>query len=269
VSADPVVKDGLNRYSYVGDAPLTATDPSGLFLVVVCGWNQDCGAGPQGHSFDSFEGIVRGYWQSVLGKTAAQSQWLWNLMRWTYANTGEISTIKGFDVAFHDAAFNREEHDEASAVRSLGAHMDFLVAATGQDLTYGYGHSFGALVLHDYLAAALLGDFRSIPQFRGAILNAGPAHWAANAGGIKLYKSDAYHTGGAGMPLATFPFPVVTRGSAAALIGGNLPGIQIDLTVPGALNLPPADPADPHNISNKTANEDWAMLNFMWGIRGQ
>jgi RHS repeat-associated protein len=58
VSADTKATDGLNRYSYVGDNPIAAVDPTGLDMLLVCGRSDNCEHG----DINAWRNYVEQYW---------------------------------------------------------------------------------------------------------------------------------------------------------------------------------------------------------------
>ncbi len=61
VSADPITKDGLNRYTYVLNNPLKQVDPTGLSALVSCRYGQDC---EHGQKLDDYREHVLAYWRA-------------------------------------------------------------------------------------------------------------------------------------------------------------------------------------------------------------
>jgi RHS repeat-associated protein len=267
LSADPLVTDGLNRYTYVGNNPLARVDPSGLFFLMSCGFGATCEWG----NIDSYEAHVKSYWALEHGKTQAEQNWLWALMKWTWA-AGDVERVKAFDVAFFDSSPFVRDPNETNAVWRLYEHVERLQDATGQPLTYAFGHSYGGLVLHDFVAGSRVGAFGDdiLYGLRGIIINAAPKHSLASVSIPTQYEGvDLFEFNGHDMSGFDFNISVVTHGGAeGAHWAGRLAnffGVNVSLTVPGAINLP-ASPGAHADSGASTIYNDLERLQYEWII---
>ena len=216
VSADPI-GDGLNRFAYVGNRPTVATDPSGLFFLIESGFGANCAV----KLCDIYEAHLKAYWMLADGKSAAEADWLWNLLVWSWGSTGEVERVKAFDVAFDDPSEYEHNNNETQAVWGLHDHVDLLQRLSGRPLTYAFGHSYGGLVLFDFIAGSRAGAFGDdiLTDLRGFITNAAPNHKFASLSipgahqGVDLFKWN-------GHDMRDFDFTgtgiaIITRGGAS------------------------------------------------------
>jgi RHS repeat-associated protein len=113
VSADPLTRDSLNRYSYVLNNPLAYVDPTGLSAGIICGWGQDCENG----EIDPFRDHIIAYWMSEgisFGPYSFDSAY--GMLKWVLMNQGwdATATLQAFEVGFVNTDPKKVIHDPAT-----------------------------------------------------------------------------------------------------------------------------------------------------------
>ena len=103
VSADPVAKDGLNRYAYVLDNPLRLVDPSGLDAAIFCGTGEECASGGIGN----FKAWVEAYWAQHEHIFGGMEDYAFKMLQYVLTHGWSAAqTLGAFHVAFLNTAVN-------------------------------------------------------------------------------------------------------------------------------------------------------------------
>jgi RHS repeat-associated protein len=268
LSADPVgVNAGdpqmLDRYSYVRNNPLAYVDPSGLYLLVACGWGQDCEHGGIG----KFRGFVTQYWKNrgvfQGGEDAVFDMLAAYLGAFQNEDVNWDAVLNTFDVGFVDTSQNKRSLDEAQGVEDIKRFTQFHT-----DLTYAIGFSFGALSMNDYLWGVSTGRIDG-PMPYGSLLLASPRHGTighANSlpgpakWGVGMEDNFNLYAGAGGRDFDATGLNVIT----VAGMNTSFTNDHDDaLTVNGALNFP-----DLGNEGHET-HEDYAAQSMGFMMYGR
>ncbi len=187
VSADPTDGSGLNRYAYVLDDPTGATDPSGLYLFLACGWGQDCNQGSHGQRgaghVEQWRSVMIQYWLRTgrFGADMSHLNFVFDLFAGALSKGfSPIDLVNTFDAFAWDSSPGENRRDAAGAARDLSGIAWGVHAFTGQNITYLAGFSFGAVTINEYLYGVSKGKLFGVAPY-GVYFVGGPNVHRANA----------------------------------------------------------------------------------------
>ena len=228
VSADPLTKDELNRYAYVRANPVRFVDPSGLYLMLECGWTQSCDDG----SIGQWRNFVIAYWTSgrsrvSFGHDRAHLDFVFDLLTAALSLRNQFSAadiVNTFDVFALDSSHSYRETDARRSASNLATAAAWLKVATNQDITYLAGFSWGAVTVYEYLYGVSVGKYYGVAPL-GVYLVGGPnvfdLRWPIKSSG-GIFQTDAPSDFDIG---ATLQARVVARSAPLEHLELGVPGI--------------------------------------------
>jgi hypothetical protein len=174
VSADPTAPKSnaeRDRYSYVGANPLRFVDPSGLYLLLVCGWGQTCDDGNGGQrgagDIEQWKFLTIEFWRASGRFGSAPMDLVWDLFAGALssASFSAAEIVRTFDAFAWDPAHDQPRRDLLGSAEDLARLASNVFASTGEHITYLAGFSWGGATINEYLWGVLReGLFGTAPR---------------------------------------------------------------------------------------------------------
>jgi hypothetical protein len=148
MSADSAGNAALNRYAYAAGNPINATDRTGHYLLMICGWTENCNGGDIGE----WRALTLMYWLFTGRFHGANLDAVFDLFQGAKASGwSHAALINVFDADVWDSSNGGLRLDANNSAYELTWLNASLFAETGQWATYIAGFSWGAVTLNEYL----------------------------------------------------------------------------------------------------------------------
>ncbi len=216
LSADPITKDGLNRYAYARWNPLRLVDPSGLDAALFCGTGETCEHG----DINSFENWVVQYWRQheAIFADYGENKAFEMLRVVTALGWAPTRVLSAFHVAFLDTATSFP-----SLFKLYGQDR-----VPGYDALEGYENKFWRLQSGSERGIDTLIGFSLGGSTLARVLeDAGSHNYAPQAAILIQPGFHGYSFGGFGSSLTNMDVPdtrILTVNDPESQIGGTIPG---------------------------------------------